>query len=118
MNTQFLFAQMPSPPTTAGDFFTSGLGLIAVILVLILAALWIIFPFMVYSKFNELIRATKRTADLLEEIERNSRKPEDAKEFSAARYGLEEASSSNSMAVVVIAAVVILAVVILVAARH
>jgi len=32
---------------------------VGVVLCLILTALWVVFPFMVYAKFNELIRVMK-----------------------------------------------------------
>ena len=49
------------------------IALVLSIFALILGVLWIIFPFMVYSKFGSLERLQRRQIELLEEIAKHSR---------------------------------------------
>ena len=60
------------------------LGLVLVVLAVVLALFWLIFPWMVHSQLKDLIELQKRQESkldtmngLLERIERNSRKTVD-----------------------------------------
>lgn len=92
------------------NFIVGSLGIVGLIVTLVLAALWVIFPFMVYSKFNQLIKLQERTAELLELIHaKDSKSPRP----SPVRYDLEESQKMNAGAVVgALAAVVVIGVVI------
>jgi predicted membrane protein len=51
-------------------FLGGSFGIIYAILGFLLAVLWLLFPFIVYAKFDRLIEEAERQTDLLRRIER------------------------------------------------
>lgn len=108
MNTNLIIAAQTAPRLPDSPDWLSGGALLAYgLLALFLAVLWLIFPFIVYAKFNELIRATKRTEARLEEIERNTRKPTDPAAPSSVGYSIKDESSAAPIFFGILAVVIL-----------
>ena len=50
------------------EFFTGLFGMLLACLILVLAIAWLVFPFLVIFKFNDLIKAEKESMDPKREI--------------------------------------------------
>ncbi len=85
--------------------------LLWLIVSLILAYVWIVLPFTISRKFDELLREARRQTSLLEKIERNSRKDDPAQPGQPARDSsvMYEAMREPPMAGGVVLAVIIIA---------
>jgi hypothetical protein len=59
---------MSSAPTIPGSEFGGFIGLIVGLLLFVLAVMWLIFPIIVLSKFNELLRIDREITNGQREI--------------------------------------------------
>jgi hypothetical protein len=93
--------------------YAASLGLMNSDVLLLIAAVFLVFPFMVARKFNELIQVQKRILEVLEKIERSAPKSADEKAPSPVHYSIEEPSSYGGVifgAVVVVLIIVVVVV--------
>lgn len=93
------------PPSSGGIIGILGgiVGLIAALFILLLAVVWLIFPFLVDSKLSALKKEAERQTELLEKIARNTRPASDTStSTSSAHYITEENKVSAGLVVAIV----------------